>query len=324
MTKKENFPSRKGNGRKFCRKVIELLIAFLISIFVIFGTDIIIHDSNELKVSAQENKRFESDIIQNYAKNLEKRGYENVGYKLSYLIRFTKKPNSLLRPSIFRGLSIEEDFVKMYDYYATYYLVKIGEKDYLFKSKNEANNFIEEINKYDSQEYAIKTTTKIVEKETEQNEINDTIEIKKQEYEEAQAKAQAEAEARRKAEEEAKEQFEQTKSTTTYSSNSSYNLSALQSYAYDLVINSYGWSEEDFRALINLWDRESGWNPNSHNSSSGAHGIPQSLPASKMASEGSDYYTNGETQIRWGLKYIAQRYGSPLNAWSHSQSVGWY
>jgi hypothetical protein len=211
----------------------------------------------------------------------------------------------------------------MYDYYTTYYSVQIGEKDYLFKSENDANSFIQTINKYDGQEYTIKTTTKIVENETEQNEINDTIEIKKKEYEEAQAKAAAEAEAKRKAEEEARRQAEQTKSTTTYSS-SSYSLSALQSYAYDLVINSYGWSEEDFNALVNLWNRESGWNPNSHNSSSGAHGIPQALPASKMASEGGDYYTNGETQIRWGLKYIAQRYGSPLNAWSHSQSVGWY
>ena len=53
-------------------------------------------------------------------------------------------------------------------------------------------------------------------------------------------------------------------------------------------------------------------------------GIPQSLPASKMASEGSDYYTNGKTQIRWGLKYIKGRYGSPSKAWVHSQQKGWY
>ena len=97
-----------------------------------------------------------------------------------------------------------------------------------------------------------------------------------------------------------------------------------QQYAHDLCINTYGWTENDFTCLVKLWNKESGWNPNAHNSSSGAHGIPQSLPASKMASEGSDYYTNGKTQIRWGLKYIKNRYGSPSAAWSHSQSHNWY
>lgn len=97
-----------------------------------------------------------------------------------------------------------------------------------------------------------------------------------------------------------------------------------KNYAYDLVINQYLWSESDYDCLVKLWNRESGWNPNSHNKSSGAHGIPQSLPASKMSSEGDDYYTNGYTQIRWGLKYIKQRYGTPTKAWAHSQKTGWY
>lgn len=97
-----------------------------------------------------------------------------------------------------------------------------------------------------------------------------------------------------------------------------------QAYAYDKVINLYLWSEEDYNALVKLWNRESEWNPNAHNKSSGAHGIPQSLPANKMASEGEDYYTNGYTQINWGLKYIKERYGSPLAAWIHSERKGWY
>ena len=97
-----------------------------------------------------------------------------------------------------------------------------------------------------------------------------------------------------------------------------------QAYAYDKVINLYLWSEEDYNALVKLWDRESEWNPNAHNKNSGAHGIPQSLPANKMASEGEDYYTNGYTQINWGLKYIKKRYGSPLAAWEHSKRKGWY
>lgn len=114
------------------------------------------------------------------------------------------------------------------------------------------------------------------------------------------------------------------KSTSSNQSTSSQSKSELQSYAHDLVINTYGWSEYDYDCLVKLWNKESGWNPNAHNKSSGAHGIPQSLPANKMASEGSDYYTNGYTQIRWGLKYIKNRYGTPAKAWSHFQSKNWY
>ena len=101
-------------------------------------------------------------------------------------------------------------------------------------------------------------------------------------------------------------------------------VSDYQNYAHNLVINTYGWSEHDFDCLVKLWTRESSWRADAHNPSSGAHGIPQSLPASKMASEGADYYTNGYTQIRWGLKYIAGRYGTPSNAWAHSEQHGWY
>lgn len=107
-----------------------------------------------------------------------------------------------------------------------------------------------------------------------------------------------------------------------------YNIAAgtkgeYQKYALSLM-GDYGWADTEITPLISLWNRESGWNPSSHNSSSGAHGIPQALPASKMASEGADYYTNGETQIRWGLNYIRGRYGSPSAAWSHFCSCGWY
>ena len=102
-----------------------------------------------------------------------------------------------------------------------------------------------------------------------------------------------------------------------------YNKSELQSYAHNLVI-SYGWSEYDFECLVKLWNRESSWNPNAVNKKSGACGIPQSLPCSKMKSMGADYRTNYKTQIKWGLKYIANRYGNPANAWKHSQKTGWY
>ncbi len=80
--------------------------------------------------------------------------------------------------------------------------------------------------------------------------------------------------------------------------------------------SAYGWSTADFNCLVALWNKESGWNPNAYNSRSGAYGIPQALPASKMATAGTDYRTNYKTQINWGLSYIKSRYGSPSAAWS--------
>lgn len=79
-----------------------------------------------------------------------------------------------------------------------------------------------------------------------------------------------------------------------------------------------------FLCLEQLWDRESNWNYSAVNPSSGAYGIPQSYPAGKMASEGADWRVNPETQIRWGVKYIENRYGSPCAAWEHSEQHNWY
>jgi len=146
---------------------------------------------------------------------------------------------------------------------------------------------------------------------------------------EAARKAQEEAEriareeAERKAQEEAAARAAQEEAARIAAS-SSQTVQSLQNYAHELVINSYGWSEQDFLALINLWNKESGWSVTAGNSRSGAYGIPQSLPGSKMASEGEDWATNGETQIRWGLKYILNTYGSPSNAWGHFLSHNWY
>ena len=113
---------------------------------------------------------------------------------------------------------------------------------------------------------------------------------------------------------------------TSRSSNSlivSGTVSEYQAYAKQRCYD-FGWSEYDFECLVKLWNRESGWRVNACNGSSGAYGIPQSVPASKMAAFGSDYLTNYKTQIEWGLSYIRNRYGSPSNAWAHSQSTGWY
>ena len=114
-----------------------------------------------------------------------------------------------------------------------------------------------------------------------------------------------------------------TSRSATVSRNVSGSVAEYQAYAAQMC-SSYGWSETDFECLVRLWNRESGWNPYAYNSSSGAYGIPQALPGSKMASAGSDYQTNYKTQINWGLSYIKARYGTPQNAWNHSQSTGWY
>jgi hypothetical protein len=90
------------------------------------------------------------------------------------------------------------------------------------------------------------------------------------------------------------------------------------------MLAGYGWGDDQFGCLVSLWNKESGWNYLAHNSSSGAHGIPQALPGSKMATAGADWQTNAATQVAWGLGYISGRYGSPCGAWSHSQSTGWY
>ena len=84
-----------------------------------------------------------------------------------------------------------------------------------------------------------------------------------------------------------------------------------------------GWGDAQFVCLDNLWSNESGWSQSAANSS-GAYGIPQAKPGSKMASAGSDWATNPRTQIAWGLSYIGGRYGSPCGAWSTFQSRGWY
>jgi hypothetical protein len=90
------------------------------------------------------------------------------------------------------------------------------------------------------------------------------------------------------------------------------------------MLGSYGWSASQFSCLQPLWNAESGWNASASNPSSGAFGIPQALPGSKMASAGADWQTNPATQIRWGLGYIRSVYGSPCSAWSHEEAYGWY
>ncbi|MFH5879926.1 hypothetical protein [Arthrobacter sp. NA-172] len=99
--------------------------------------------------------------------------------------------------------------------------------------------------------------------------------------------------------------------------------SGAQAYAAS-ILSSYGWGQGEMSALTTLWNKESDWRTTATNASSGAYGISQSLPAEKMASEGADWQTNYKTQIRWGLNYIKERYGSPSAAWSFHLSHNWY
>lgn len=92
---------------------------------------------------------------------------------------------------------------------------------------------------------------------------------------------------------------------------------------YQLMIE-FGFPEGQWAYLDALWQRESGWNHLADNPTSSAYGIPQSLPGTKMAVVGSDWRTNPETQINWGLAYVGARYGTPQKAWEHSEAVGWY
>jgi hypothetical protein len=90
------------------------------------------------------------------------------------------------------------------------------------------------------------------------------------------------------------------------------------------LMAAYGMTSADFDCIDRLWSGESGWNVHADNPNSDAYGIPQALPGSKMASAGPNWRDNAETQIRWGLGYIENRYGSGCAAWSYKQSHGWY
>jgi cell wall-associated NlpC family hydrolase len=99
-------------------------------------------------------------------------------------------------------------------------------------------------------------------------------------------------------------------------------LSQYQSFAQGLSDSTWGASQ--FPYLYELWERESGWNPAALNPVSGAFGIPQSLPAGKMAAAGLDWETDPYTQIMWGIGYIGAAYGDPQAAWAHELAFGWY
>lgn len=96
-------------------------------------------------------------------------------------------------------------------------------------------------------------------------------------------------------------------------------VSQAQAIAHKMIPNA-----AQYKAFANIVKHESGWNVSATNASSGAYGLVQALPGSKMASAGSDWKTNAKTQIKWGLDYMNSRYGSPQAAWNFWQANGWY
>ena len=137
--------------------------------------------------------------------------------------------------------------------------------------------------------------------------------IEKKAAEEAAAKAKREAEAAAAA-----------AAAAAKAAAEANTVAGAQATAARLASASYGWGADQFSCLSSLWNKESGWNYQAYNAGSGATGIPQALPGSKMASAGSDWQTNATTQITWGLQYIASVYGTPCAAWGHSQATDWY
>lgn len=113
------------------------------------------------------------------------------------------------------------------------------------------------------------------------------------------------------------------KKTTKTTKKVSYNKSEIQNYARSMM-SSYGWSDNEWSALVQIINHESSWNPNAVNKKSGACGLFQALPCKKMAKYGSDYRTNYKTQIKFGFAYIKNRYKTPSKAWAFWQKHHWY
>lgn len=101
-------------------------------------------------------------------------------------------------------------------------------------------------------------------------------------------------------------------------------ITGAQSVAKEILFGEYGMSEGQFICLNKLWTKESHWNYKARNPRTGAHGIPQALPADKMSIIADDWRTNPVTQIRWGLRYITIRYETPCKAWSKFQRTRFY
>ncbi|MFF2327897.1 MULTISPECIES: lytic transglycosylase domain-containing protein [unclassified Streptomyces] len=130
--------------------------------------------------------------------------------------------------------------------------------------------------------------------------------------------AEAKLEEERKAKEAERASRSAVRSAASFASQSSYTVAEVQAMARQMV------PADQFQCFSNIVNHESSWNYRASNPSSGAYGLVQALPGSKMASAGADWQTNPATQIKWGLSYMDVRYKSPCGAWSFWQANGWY
>ncbi|MCZ9340347.1 lytic transglycosylase domain-containing protein, partial [Streptomyces sp. TRM76130] len=144
----------------------------------------------------------------------------------------------------------------------------------------------------------------------------ETAVAKKKEADEAAEKAAQEAKEREEAEEQASR--DASREASDFAVQSSYTTAEIQAMARQMVPSA------QFQCFSNIVDHESSWNYQAVNASSGAYGLFQALPASKYSSAGSDWQTNPATQIKWGLSYMNERYGSPCEAWTFWQANHWY
>lgn len=133
-------------------------------------------------------------------------------------------------------------------------------------------------------------------------------------------KTKAEADAKAKADREAKEAASRSaaRDAGDFAVQASYTVAQVKAIAQQMV------PADQFQCFSKIINQESTWNYQAVNKSSGAYGLVQALPGSKMASAGADWRTNPATQIKWGLNYMENRYGSPCGAWNFHQANGWY
>jgi hypothetical protein len=131
-------------------------------------------------------------------------------------------------------------------------------------------------------------------------------------------KKEAAEQAAKEAKERAEAKEKASRSASSFPVQGSYTVAQIQAMAASMVPSG------QFQCFSNIVDHESSWNYRAVNASSGAYGLFQALPGSKMSSVGADWQTNPATQIKWGLNYMDSRYGSPCEAWSFWQANHWY
>lgn len=170
----------------------------------------------------------------------------------------------------------------------------------------------------DAQSIAADATAKKSAEEAARKQAAEAATAKKEAAEKQAAAEKAEKEAQEREKEEAKASRSAARDSSDFAVQSSYTVAQVQAMARQMI------PADQFQCFSNIVNHESTWNYQASNPSSGAYGLVQALPGSKMASAGADWQTNPATQIKWGLNYMNERYDSPCGAWSFWQANNWY